>query len=52
VSEAISAILKSLTLPARLKRNKEIEDQNQARALQTLRYTQDPVAYPQPDATV
>ena len=28
VSEAISAILKSLTLPARLKRNKEIENQN------------------------
>jgi hypothetical protein len=48
ISKAISAILKSLTLPARLKRNKEIEDQNEARSLQTLRHTQDPVAYPDP----
>jgi len=48
VSEAISTILKSLTLPARLKRNKEIEDQNEARAFQTLLHTQDPVAYPDP----
>ena len=47
-SEAISLILKSLPLPARLKRNKEIEEQNEARSFQTLRHTQDPIAFPNP----
>ncbi len=48
VSDAISNILKSLPLPARLKRNKEIEEQNEARLLLTLRHAQDPVAFPDP----
>jgi hypothetical protein len=48
ILEAISTILKSLPLPARLKRNREIEEQNEARSLLTLRHAQDPVTFPDP----
>ena len=47
-SEVISQILKSLPLPARLKRNKDIKEQNEAHSLQTLRHAQDPAAFPEP----
>jgi hypothetical protein len=48
ISDAVSTMLKSLSLPSRLKRNKEIEQKNEARNLMTLRHMEDPTGNPQP----
>ncbi|KAF8887982.1 hypothetical protein CPB84DRAFT_1661197, partial [Gymnopilus junonius] len=40
------ALLKSLPLPAILKKNKQIEAENEARSLKTLNHELDPTTYP------
>jgi hypothetical protein len=47
-SDVVSVMLKSLPLRLRLKRNKEIEEKNEARNLTTLLHTEDPEANPEP----
>ena len=47
-SDAVTVMLKSLSLPLRLKRNKEIEEKNEARNLMTLLHIEDPAANPHP----
>ena len=46
ISDAVVAMLRSLPLPDKLKKNKEIEEKNQARRLLSINHALDPVAFP------
>ena len=46
ISDAVIAMLRSLPLPDKLKKNKEIEEKNQACRLLSINHALDPVAFP------
>ena len=51
-SPAIIQLLKNLSLPNILQKNKKIEADNDARSAKTLNHALDPAAYPQPGSEV
>jgi hypothetical protein len=46
ISDRVVAMLKTLLLPDKLKKNKEIDERNQLRRLKMLNHELDPVAHP------